>query len=397
MRKNITDRLQILKEHVDDGNILVMILGLGSVGAYLLDYLANSNDPAISVVVVGRNREKIESDVNIVKVAGMIRGKNKSSIMIEADVDFDHTSQLAECIKKYKPDFIVNSSRVYSGLKYGSISWKNLRAYGIWAPLAIKYMKNIMEACEEASSDAIVINTSYSDAVIPWLHSANMPYPDFGSGNINHLLPRIKLALAQKLQITDSWNIEIVYATSHFHDVVISKEGQTEGVEQLIEAYYKEEKIEADWNEIFRKCKISMPTDAKRNMMNASSNYDIIEKIISAIRKKSIKRFHSPGALGEIGGYPVIVDASRDAVSVYIDESKFDINLMRSKNRESIALDGIENVENGALIYTDDLIAKVKKAFGEELPKTVSYEEIDKTADFLIKHIIENPINREKA
>ena len=91
-----------------------------------------------------------------------------------------------------------------------------------------------MEAYELSNSKAIVINTSYSDAVIPWLKSAGKAYPDFGSGNINHLLPRIKFALAEENNIEDWWNIDITYAVAHFHDVVISKEGKTEGVDQLI-------------------------------------------------------------------------------------------------------------------------------------------------------------------
>jgi len=35
---------------------------------------------------------------------------------------------------------------------------------------------------KNAVSNAIVINTSYSDAANPWLKSAGMRYPDFGSG-----------------------------------------------------------------------------------------------------------------------------------------------------------------------------------------------------------------------
>ena len=106
-------------------------------------------------------------------------------------------SAITETLKIVQPDIIVNASRAYPGLKYGSISWPKLRAYGIWTPLSMKFTKNIMQAVEEARSDAIVINTSYSDAVIPWLKSAGKAYPDFGSGNVNHLIPRIKLAVAQ--------------------------------------------------------------------------------------------------------------------------------------------------------------------------------------------------------
>ncbi len=386
--KNLEERLQLVKEHIEKNQITVMIMGLGSVGTYLLDFLVSRNDESIKIVVVGRNAQKMENSVNIVKISALIRHLNRSQIVIESGVDFNNIEQLALCIRKYKPDFIVNSSRVYSGLKYGTISWKNLRAYGIWAPLAVKYIKNIMAACEIADMCGIVINTSYSDAVIPWMKTAGKPYPDFGSGNMNHLIPRIKYAIADLKKIEDFWNVDVMFATSHFHDVVISKEGQTEGMPQLLKVYYKGEELSVEQNEIFRRCSIAMPTDEKRNMMNASSNYDIITSVIDCVRRRESRRIFSPGALGEIGGYPVQIDATGDKLRSYIDTSVFTLEEMREANRKSIALDGVENVENGELTYTSHLVQKVSDAFNVTIPKCVHFEEIDDVAKYIIDNII---------
>lgn len=386
--KKLEERLQIVKNHVKNNEITVMIFGLGSVGTYLLDYLVSRNDEAMKIVVVGRNAQKMENNVNIVRISALIRKLNCSQIILESGIDFAHIEQIADCIKKYEPDFIVNSSRVYSGLKYGTISWKNLRAYGIWSPLAIKYIRNIMEACEMTDMNGIVINTSYSDAVIPWLKTAGKASPDFGSGNINHLVPRIKYAVAQIKGISDFWNVDVMFATAHFHDVVISKEGQTEGVPQLLKVYYQGEELEIDQNEIFSRCRIAMPTDEKRNMMNASSNYDIIVSIIDAIRTGESRKIFSPGVFGEIGGYPVQIDATGEEVGAYIDESVFSLEEMRAANRRSIALDGIENVVDGELVYADALVQKVSDVFGVELPKKVKFQEIDQVAEYIIDKII---------
>ena len=393
--KKLEERLQTIRKHVEKNEITVMILGLGSVGTYLLDFLVSRNDETMKIVVVGRNKEKMENNVNIVRVSALIRHVNRSQIVMESGVDFDNVEQIADCIKKYQPDFIVNSSRVYSGLKYGTISWKNLRAYGIWSPLAIKYIRNIMEACELADLNGVVINTSYSDAVIPWLKSAGKPYPDFGSGNMNHLVPRIKYAVAEMEKIEDFWNVDVMFATAHFHDVVISKEGQTEGVKQLLKVYYQGRELDIDLDEIFHRCKIAMPTDEKRNMMNASSNYDIITSIIDAVRESGSRKIFSPGVFGEIGGYPVRIDATGDALAAYIDTSVFSLEEMRGANRRSIALDGVENVENGKLIYTDTLVQKVADAFDMELPKTVKFEEIDTVAKYIIDNIIIPQLNKK--
>ncbi len=390
--KTIDGKLNILRCELKERKVKIMIIGLGSVGHYLLDYLMSGGDEEMEICVVGRNEEKLESDVNIVRVAALIRGQCRSRIIVNGNVDLNNVSSIVEAIEAYRPDIIVNSSRAYSGLKYGSISWKNVRAYGIWSPLSIRYVKNIMEAYERASSHAIVINTSYSDVVIPWLKSAGKAYPDFGSGNINHLIYRFKLATGQILGIKDYWNIDITFAVSHFHDVVISKEGHTEGEEMLIDIRYKGKAIDVGVNKIIEKCGIPMPVDAKRNMMNASSNFEIIQGILAAVRERKKIKLHCPGVFGEIGGYPVIIDGSDEDMRAYICEDYFSISAMRRKNFDSIYYDGIEGIENGTLTYTDELIAKVNKVFGVDLMKRVFFDEIEHAANFIVQEIIEKNI-----
>lgn len=392
MMKTLDQKLNLLKNSFSSRKVNIMIMGLGSVGLYLLDYLLSLKNERIGICVVGRSREKMVSDVNIVKVASLIRNQNRTEVKVISDIDFEDVNTMAECIRNEQPDILVNSSRAYSGLKYGSISWSNVRAYGIWAPLAIKHTRTIMEAYEKAGCCGIVVNTSYSDAVIPWLKSAGRPYPDFGSGNINHLIPRIKFAVANMYGLKDYWNIDITYATSHFHDVVISKEGQTENIRQLIDIRYEGEKLEPDMEKVVKECKIPMPVDAKRNMMNASSNFEIIQGILNAVGEGKRVKLHCPGIFGEIGGYPVLIDGSEEWVKAYIDEEHFTIDAMRRKNKESIYLDGIENIESGTLYYTDELIKKCKKAFGITLMKQVEYDGIEEAAQFLIHQVIEKNI-----
>lgn len=393
--KALDQRLKVVEEHLKGDSIKVMIIGLGSVGSYLLDYLISRNDSAISIVVVGRDADKMQKKVNIARVAGLIRSVNRSHIEVVGGVELNDIDAIRATIEKYQPDFIVNASRAYPGLKYGSISWDNIRAYGIWSPLAIRFTKNVMDACELADTNAIVINTSYSDVVIPWLKSANKAFPDFGSGNLNHLVPRMKFAAADMLGVNDFWNVDIMFAAGHFHDVCISKEGQDEGVDLPLKIYYRGKEQNLPHNEIYQACKIAMPTDQTRNMMNASSNYQIIGALIDAIRTGKDQRIFTPGFGGNIGGYPVLVGYRDGALSAWIDESVFCFEEMNKANRASIALDGVENVIGGKLIYTDALIRKVRNVFGVELPKTVAYEDIENTANFIIDEIIMPQLARQ--
>ena len=379
--QNLTQKL--------DGNIPVKIaiFGLGSVGNYLLNYLLNINY-CIELHIVGRSKEKMQCDINIAMVAADIRRIKHINYFIH-EADFSNISQLSDIIGKVSPDFIINSSRAYSHLKYGSISWNTVRAYGIWSPLSVKYIKNIMKAIMNTDSDPIVINTSYSDAINAWIKTSGMLFPDFGSGNLNHLIPRIRFATAKEKQISDMENISITLVTSHFHDVVISKEGHTEGIEPLIDIRYQDSPLSLDLKNIYAACAIPMPVDAKRNMMNASSNYEIIILLLDAIKKHLKHTVHIPGAMGLLGGYPVFIDGTLSQTKIYINEDTFKMPQMQEVNARSIYLDGIENVKDGVLYYTDELIEKTKKHFGYCLPKQVNIEESDLVASEIITNIIE--------
>ena len=47
--------------------------------------------------------------------------------------------------------------------------------------------------------------------------------------------------------------------------------------------------MDVDIQKMISHCAIPMPVDAKRNMMNASSNFEIIQAILAAVRKKTGK------------------------------------------------------------------------------------------------------------
>lgn len=386
--KSLNEKLNLLKKKIDNNEIItIAIFGLGSVGCYLLDYLVSLADPQLRIVVVGRNAEKMQQDVNIIRTAATIRRQMRSEILVEGGCDFKDVLSIEKVLQKIQPDFIVNSSRLFAGLKYGTISWSNLRAYGIWTPMSVLLGKNIMEAYEKAECNAISINTSYSDAVIPWLKSAGMAYFDFGSGNLNHLIPRMKFFIADKFGIENLNDIDVTLVASHFHDVVISKEGHTEGVKLLLSIKYQGKELDVNYEDVYKACGIPMPTDQKRNMMNASSNFDIIYSILTAIRTKTAIKIHTPGVEGHIGGYPYIIDATGEQVKGSLT-SQYPVEQMELVNRNSIYCDGIENVIDGYLIYTDELLQKVKNRFNVDIPKKVHLSEAAKVADLLIDNII---------
>ena len=369
----------------DNSEIVIAILGLGSVGNYLLSYLLDSNIENIQIVVAGRNSDSIEKDINIQKIASSIRGRDNVQVTM-ANIDLSNIDSIDKFFKSYSPDIVVNSSRAHAGIKYGRYSWEQLRAYGIWTPLSSLLIRNIMASHANVSSHAIVINTSYSDASNAWLKSGGLSYPDFGSGNLNHLVPRIKFAVRDLLSLNSKDVIEVCLATSHFHNVVISKEGHVESVSPLLSITVNGEFLNnIDYDLLYKKCVVNTPSDQRRNMMNASSNFEIIDKIITAVRTCTTVRFHSPGFNGMIGGYPVEIKG--DNLVVRIDERFFTQEQMVSHNKESMALDGVEMIEGGVLTYTTDLVRKIKQVYKVDLQNKIHLSDMDKIADLFITRI----------
>ena len=203
----------------------------------------------------------------------------------------------------------------------------------------------------------------------------------------------MKFYLAEKYDIENLNEIDMTIAMSHFHDVVISKEGQSEGQNLLIDARYHGEQLAFEQDELLAACSISMPTDQKRNMMNASSNFAIIEALITSLREQKVCKVHSPGVQGNIGGYPFILDGQK--MMGCIDESIFSMDDMGHANMDSIYKDGIENVTDGCLVYTDELLTKVRNCFGVELPKRIAFVDVDAVVEKLINEIINPSICKE--
>jgi hypothetical protein len=90
----------------------------------------------------------------------------------------------------------------------------------------------------------------------------------------------------------------------------------------------------------------------------------------------------------------VLVGYKGAQLDAWIDESIFTFDEMHAADKASMALDGVEDVRDGKLIYTDALIEKAQKAFGVTLPKQVAFEDIDKTARFIIDEIITPQLNK---
>ena len=95
---------------------------------------------------------------------------------------------------------------------------------------------------------------------------------------------------------------------------------------------------------------------------------------------------------GKGSHYPYIIDGTTS--SAYVDTSIWSMEEMEKANALSIYCDGIADVKDGCLYYTDELREKVKRVFGVALPKSVHFKDIPNVATLLIEEVLNVALKR---
>lgn len=346
----------------------ILIAGFGSAGGYALEYL--SRTPAIEeheITVATRSVKEAELRVNTIRISAAIMGFYPKISVVESDLnDIDRT---AELIFKLKPDIIAYTARFIKGVKYGQYSYPNQIGYGAWIALAIPLVYKLMQAVKKSRTAAKLINSSFPDGVCPALHSVGLA-PFCGAGNLNHLIPRIKFAIA-KLKNVDIKRVEVIMIGSHFLNTYVSRESSAKGSPYYMNCLIDGEKLSgATDEEIFKLSNMPTISGPERNMMIASD----ITKIIRCMLFNDGDMLHVPGPSGLAGGYPVRICGGRIELALPADIT---IEKAIEINKQSLAYDGIKNIEGGRIYFTDDIILKMKKVFGLTYPEYIRVEDCE--------------------
>lgn len=346
----------------------IMIIGYGSTGKYVLDMATKL--PAFSgctFSVISRTpKEEAEKRINITRVSTGIFGSFPQIKYFESDIR--HIARMSELIKNVSPDIIAYTGRYMKGFKYGEFSYPNEIGYGAWTPMAIVLVEKVMRAIQQSGVKTKVINTSYGDAVSPALASIGLA-PYTSAGNLNHLVPRMKLAFAEVTGDKPE-QVDVTFAGSHYANTYISREGTPKGSPYLLKITGKSGGCVEDAR-IFEKCALSTLSGPERNWMIAS---DVVMLMQLMLDKSGTKRkIHAPGPFGLIGGYPLVFQNGE----MRLDTSDFSAEEMERVNQESLRCDGIDTIDENGITFTDTLIRKMKEVFGLDYPRTISISDCE--------------------
>ncbi len=333
----------------------IMIVGLGSLAGYLLDFLART--PHIpEIVVASRDKKRMKEKVNIARIGAGLMGFFPRISWVR--MDLHQTEKSAKTIKEIEPTVVVNATRYLKGIKYGGISFPQGLGYGSWIPWSLVLSYKLMLAVDKSGLKPFVINTSYSDGVVPALTKIGLG-PTIGIGNLYHLIPRVKMAVSKKMKVPME-NIDVYMVGSHFLDVIVSNKGTAAGSPYFLKVLvYGEDvtkKLGAD--NILSWCSVPCPHGPERNLMAASST----ARTVLAHVFDTNEVIHAPAPNGLIGGYPVRINAK--GVKVVLP-SEISLRKAIKINKESLSFDGIEKIKrDGTIVYTAKNARRMREIYG---------------------------------
>jgi hypothetical protein len=298
--------------------------------------------------------------------AGILGFYPKMSVL---GADLNDVAGTAELLRQVKPDVVAYTARFLKGLKYGQFSYPNGIGYGAWIPLALPLIHKLMLAVKQAGITTKVINSSFPDGVCPALASVGLA-PFTGAGNLNHLAPRIRMAVSERAGVPAA-DVEVTMLGSHFLNTYVSREGSAKGSPYYLSCTVRGRQVEGlSTDQILALAKVPMSSGPVRNLMIASD----MAKIVQSVLFDEGYFMHLPGPNGLVGGYPARV--FRDRIDVVVPPGMTLAEAV-DLNARSLAFDGIARIDAGNIHFTDELIEKMERVFHVRYPRSLAVGECE--------------------
>ena len=327
----------------------VLVIGLGSLGGHILEFLARSRGPTEIVAADVDETRGLQKTNNVILGAANM-GFYPRMKFLKMDLnDIDGTSAI---LRNEQPDVVVNSTTLQSwwviGAQLREDAYLKLLDAGLgpWIPMHLTLTHRLMQAVRKSDIRPHVVNTSFPDAVNCILSKAGLA-PTVGIGNFDLLVPRIKKAVSDKLGIPMN-SVSVFMLGHHYHDVRVEEFGITGGAPYFLRILVGDRDVTEEVNaEQMLLTPIPTPPLTGSDPQVASSAV----KNILAILNDTAELTHAPGPQGLPGGYPVRLSAKGAEVVV---PAGLTLKEAIHINEEAQKYDGIERIEDdGTVVLTE--------------------------------------------
>jgi len=337
----------------------IMIIGLGDLGGYVLEFLARiPNIPKIVTADINEDWGNRKTNSALVGASQFGLYPNIEFLKLDAfDVD-----QTARALQDLQPELIYNSMTLQSWWVITQLPPEAYKAidearYAPWYPMHFVPAYKLMQAVKKSGIKTHVVNAAFPDLVNPALDKIGLA-PAVGIGNIDNVIPSLRLVASRMFNVPLR-SVAVYMVAPHFVSYYLSRYGNTGGAPYYLKVMVDDKDLTPKLNkEEFLANLIPLakrPGSIQAHPVVASS----VCKIILGILFDTKEIGHAPGPNGLPGGYPIRL--SSQGVDVFLPEGLTLEEAVDINNRAQV-FEGVKSIEkDGTVVLTEKSASIFKK------------------------------------
>ncbi|MGI6227289.1 MAG: hypothetical protein ACOYJ1_13650, partial [Peptococcales bacterium] len=291
-------------------NKKIMIVGLGDLGGWALEFLARSQS-SFEIIAADINEKSGIEKVNNALFGAVQMGYDPKISFVK--IDLYDTDKTAEQLAELRPDVIYNSTTLQSWWVITELPKetfdKILEArLGPWLPMHLTLTYKLMQAVKKSGIKTHVVNSSFPDATNCALGKVGLA-PTIGIGNIDNIVPPIQKVVSDKLGVPIN-NVTLQMVCPHYINFQVARWGNSGGAPYYLKIIVAGNDVTKDFS--LDEVLAEIPKIAKRPAGRTG------QSLVAASAVKNILHIindtgqvtHSPAPNGLPGGYPVRLSAA---------------------------------------------------------------------------------------
>jgi hypothetical protein len=342
----------------------VLIIGLGDLGATILELLAREpNGPRI--VVASRNRERGISRTNLARLGAMAQGCRPQISFEQADLtDRDSVWRLVE---RETPDVVLGTATLQTWWLPDLLAEEAARpikdaGFGIWLPVHLTLTMKLMEKLRDVGYRGRTITAPFPDVINCVLDRIGLA-PTSGIGNLDEVVPKIRLLAAQRLGVPLE-GVRVFLVAHHALEGAAFGEPMPERPPYYLRIEHGGQDVtdRVGGHELLF-APYPIPPGRAIHFLTAGSAVRLIRALLS----DAGELLHAPAPNGLPGGYPVIA-SSTGVQPAPLEALSLDEAI--SINERSHRFDGVERIEpDGTVVFVERGVALMREAIGYDCPR----------------------------
>lgn len=337
----------------------ILLIGLGGLGSIVLEFLAREESVG-KIIAAGRKREQGTARCHLATLSAMAQG-SYPTIDFER-LDLNNVDETAHTIKRIAPDLILSTATLQTWWLPGLLpapqsAVLNRAGFGMWLPVHLTLTLKLMQAVKQANFRGITLTAPFPDVINPILAALHLT-PTCGIGNLDEIVPKVRLLAAHKLKASRK-AVRVLMVGHHALQAAAfgAPDGEIPPYFLRVELNGKDVTEEIEAHQLLR-APYPVTSGTPTHFLTAGSTM----RLVRALFSEADTLLHAPAPRGLPGGYPIIAGQNRVQVAP-ITGLRLDQAI--AINEASHRFDGIERIEpDGTAVFVPESAQVFRSVLG---------------------------------